>query len=119
MRTLSSRDNRNLCAAIAGSLGVRCGRDALAIVVVAVLSLSAPTLVGSSDSQKAPVRGEVILLTAELVVVKSADGTSILIPLSKNAKLDPQLKVGDQAEVVVAQDHEASVLLKLSQEPRQ
>jgi hypothetical protein len=58
------------------------------------------------------------MLTSELMVVKSAEGTSILIPLGKDTPLDPSLKVGDLVEVVAAGSHVTSVK-RLTFEPLQ
>jgi hypothetical protein len=52
----------------------------------------------------AQVRGEVLMLTSELIVVKSSDGTSILIPLEKETAIDSTVKVGDHVEVTSAPD---------------
>jgi hypothetical protein len=64
--------------------------------------LLAPHLVLPEPGPAKPspqVRGEVMMLTNELVVVKSPEGTSILIPLEKDTPIDSTLKVGDQVEV--------------------
>jgi hypothetical protein len=45
------------------------------------------------------------MLTSELIVVKSADGTSILIPLDKHTALDSTVTVGDRVEVSAAPDY--------------
>lgn len=45
------------------------------------------------------------MLTSELIVVKSADGTSILIPLDKHTSLDSTVSVGDRVEVSAAPDY--------------
>jgi hypothetical protein len=58
-----------------------------------------------------------VLLTTELVVVKTVEGTSILISLGKDTKLDPVLKVGDRVEVVVTSDNHVSSVRKLTPEP--
>lgn len=44
------------------------------------------------------------MLTGELIVVKSADGTSILIPLNKNTVLDSTVQVGDHVEISATPD---------------
>jgi hypothetical protein len=80
-----------------------------------VLLVAAPAL-----SQSGPVtpptqaRGEVLMLTSELIVVKSADGTSILIPLGKDTTVDASLKVGDQVEVVASPDRQVASIKKLA-----
>ena len=63
------------------------------------------------------VRGEVQMLSSELVVVKSAEGTSILIPLGKDTPLDSSLKVGDRVEVVVTSDNHVASVKKLPPDP--
>lgn len=62
----------------------------------------------------APVRGQIIMLTGELVVVKSADGTSILIPLAPTTKIDSALKPGDHVEVVVTPDRQLGSIRKIA-----
>lgn len=63
------------------------------------------------------IRGEGQMLTSELVVVKSAEGTSILLPLGKNTPLDSSLKVGDQVEVVVISGNHVAAVKKLAPDP--
>lgn len=80
-----------------------------------ILFLSTPALSQSGPSAPATqVRGEVLMLTSELVVVKSADGTNILIPLGKDATVDSSLKVGDQVEVVATSDHQVTSVKRLA-----
>src|SRR5687767_5625487 len=56
----------------------------LVLAVIGVLLLSPPALSQSDPATPlSRVRGEVVMLTSELVVVKSTDGTNILIPLEK------------------------------------
>jgi hypothetical protein len=57
------------------------------------------------------------MLTSELVVVKSTDGTSILIPLGKDSIVDASLKVGEQAEVVATPDRRVPSVKKLILDP--
>jgi hypothetical protein len=83
-----------------------------------VLLLSTPTLAQSGPaSPPAQVRGEVLMLTNELIVVKSADGTSILIPLGKDTTVDASLKVGDHVEVVATPDRHVSSVKKVTSDP--
>lgn len=88
----------------------------LVAIVLVLLPIPAHTESGPTALQT-PVRGEMVMLTTELVVVKSVEGTSILIPLGKDAKFDPTLKVGDRVEVVVTPDNQASSVRKLTPEP--
>jgi len=72
-------------------------------MLAATLLCLAPASVLSESSAAAPaakMRGEILMLTSELMVVKSAEGTSVLIPLDKGTPLDPLLKVGDLVEVL-------------------
>lgn len=80
--------------------------------------LSTPAL-SQPDTAIPPtqVHGEVVMLTSELVVVKSTDGTSILIPLGKDAIVDASLKVGEQAEVVATPDRHVTSVKKLTPDP--
>jgi hypothetical protein len=57
------------------------------------------------------------MLTSELIVVKLADGTSILIPLRKDTTVDTSFKVGDQVEVVATQDQQVSSVKKVTSDP--
>lgn len=57
------------------------------------------------------------MLTTELVVVKSADGTSILIPLGKGTAVDTSIKVGDWVEVVVMPDRQVVSVKKVPAAP--
>jgi hypothetical protein len=59
------------------------------------------------------------MLTSELIVVRSADGTSILIPLRKDTTVEASLKVGDQAEVVATQDQQVILIKKVTSDPPQ
>lgn len=88
----------------------------LVAIVLVLLPIPAHTESGPAAPQTL-VRGEIVMLTTELVVVKSIEGTSILIPLGKNTKLDPMLKVGDRAEVVVTSDNHVSSVRMLTPEP--
>lgn len=92
----------------------------LALVAMCFLLLSIPAL-SQPDSAIPPtqVRGEVVMLTSELVVVKSADGTNILIPLGKDTIVDASLKVGEQAEVVATPDRHVTLVKKLTPDPLQ
>jgi len=90
----------------------------LVLAVIGVLLLSTPAL-SQPDTAIPPtqVRGEVVMLTSELVVVKSTDGTSILIPLGKDAIVDASLKVGEQAEIVATPDRHVTSVKKLTPDP--
>jgi hypothetical protein len=83
-----------------------------------LLLLSTPAL-SQPDSAMPPtqVRGEVVMLTSELVVVKSSDGTSILISLGKDSIVDASLKVGEQAEVAATPDRHVTSVKKLTPDP--
>ncbi len=90
----------------------------LVLAVIGVLLLSPPAL--SQSDPATPllrVRGEVVMLTNELVVVKSTDGTSILIPLGKDSIVDASLKLGEQAEVVATPDRHVTSIRKLILDP--
>lgn len=78
----------------------------LGLAIALVLLIPATVLPESGPSvPHVQTRGEVLMLTGELIVVKSADGTSILIPLDKNTVLDSTVKVGDHVEVSAAPDY--------------
>lgn len=87
----------------------------LALAAVCILLVSVPS--GSQPEPAIPptqVRGEVVMLTGELIVVRSADGTSILIPLGKDEVVETSIKVGDQVEVVVTSDHQVRLIKKVA-----
>ena len=54
------------------------------------------------------------MLTSELIVVRSADGTNILIPLGKDEVVDMSIKVGDQVEVVVTSNNQVHLIKKVA-----
>lgn len=90
----------------------------LVLAAICVLLLSSPALSQSDPATPlSRVRGEVVMLTSELVVVKSTDGTSILIPLGKDSIVDASLKVGEQAEVVATPDRRVPSVKKLILDP--
>jgi hypothetical protein len=72
----------------------------LGLVIALVLLIPAAVLPESGPSMPLiQTRGEVLMLTGKLIVVKSADGTSILIPLDKHTTLDSTVKIGDRVVV--------------------
>jgi len=90
----------------------------LVLAAIGVLLMSSPAL--SQSDQATPlsrVRGEVVMLTSELVVVKSTDGTNILIPLEKKTTVDASLKIGERVEVVATPDHHVTSVKKLTPDP--
>jgi hypothetical protein len=76
-------------------------------LAIAILLLIPSAVLPESDPSMPHIqtRGEVLMLTDELIVVKAADGTSILIPLNKHRALDSTVKVGDRVEVSAAPDY--------------
>lgn len=79
------------------------------------LLLSNTTLLQSSlPATPTEVRGEVLMLTSELVVVKATDGRSILFHLGKDAILDSSIKVADRVEVRFTTDHHVISVKKLT-----
>ena len=90
------------------------------VLAAMLVLLPVPTLSGAvSAPSPIQVRGEVQMLTSELVVVKSAEGTSILIPLGKDTPLDSSLKVDDRVEVVVTSGKHVVSVKKLAPDPLQ
>lgn len=101
-----------------GALSLSGRRSWLVCAAIFLLLLSTPARAQSSPATPPPqVRGEVLMLTSELVVVKSAEGTSILIPLGKDTHLDASLKVGDSVEVVVTSGSHVTSVKKLASDP--
>lgn len=80
-----------------------------------LLLLSPLPSYAESPTPMKEIRGEVLMVTAELIVVKSADGTSILIPLGKDSPLDASVKAGDRVEVLTTQDHQVRSVKKLTE----
>jgi hypothetical protein len=81
------------------------------------LLLSSPALpqpVPPASSMQ--VRGEVLMWTSELVVVKQTDGTSVLFNMGKDAIVDASLKVGDRVEVRFTSDQHVISVRKLTTE---
>jgi hypothetical protein len=79
----------------------------LSLGFAAALALHPPASVFPEPGPVKPpaqVRGEVLMLTSELIVVQSSDGTSVLIPLEKETVIDSTLKVGDRVEISSAPD---------------
>jgi ribosomal protein S1 len=63
------------------------------------------------------LKGEVLMLTTDLVVVKGTEGTSTLVPLGKEATVDQTLKVGDHVEVRMRGTGEAETVTKAASQP--
>lgn len=79
------------------------------------LFLSTPTLLQASlPTPPTEIRGEVLMLTSELVVVRLTDGRSILFHLGKDAMLDSSVKVADHVKVHFTPDHHAISVKKLT-----
>lgn len=83
----------------------------LVCIALCMLLLSIPALSQSSPSPPVKeVHGEVLIFTSELVVVKLADGVTILFRLEEDTPVDSSLKVADRIEVrVTSDDHVISV----------
>lgn len=83
----------------------------LVLPALCLLLLSTPALPQSTSSPPLrQIHGEILMLTSELMVVKSADGASILFRLEKGAPVDSSLKVADRVEVrFMSDDHIISV----------
>jgi hypothetical protein len=83
----------------------------LVCIALCVLLLSTPALLQSSPSPPVKeVHGEVLMFTSELVVVKLADGVTILFRLEENTPVDSSLKIADRVEVrFTSDDHVISV----------
>ena len=83
----------------------------LVCIALCMLLLSTPALSQSSPSPPVKeIHGEVLMFTSELVVVKLADGVTILFRLEEDTPVDSSLKVADRIEVrVTSDDHVISV----------
>jgi hypothetical protein len=71
--------------------------------VFATLTLMLFGTIAHSESvplkQTSEVRGQVVMLTSEFIVVASQDGTNIHILLSADATMDHTVKTGDRVEI--------------------
>ena len=93
-----------------------CWRAWLVAIVLLLLPIPVHSELDPAVPQP-PVRDELVMLSRELIVVKSDEGTSILIPIGKDVELDPAMKIGDQVEVVVIYENRVSSVRKLTPEP--
>ena len=87
----------------------------LVFTALCLLLLSTPAL--SQSTPTSPVKqvhGEVLMFTSELVVVKLADGTSILFRLEKDTPTDLSLKAADRVEVRFTSDDRVISVKKLT-----
>ncbi len=92
---------------------IRSRRSWLVIAVVYGLLVSTLALSDSGPVVPEPqVRGEVVMLTSELIVVESAGGTNILIPIGKHIPVDASLQVDDQVEIVATPDRQVTSVKK-------
>jgi hypothetical protein len=91
----------------------------LVLVAMSVLLLAPPALT-QADFPRPPtsaeVRGEVVMLTSELVVVALVDGTRSLFHLGKDATVDSSVKVTDRVELRVTPDNHVISVKKLAVE---
>jgi len=97
-------------------------RRCLWLTLAATLLCLVPASVLSESSTAKPstqAHGEILMLTSELLVVKSAEGTSILIPLGKDTPLDSPLTVGDLVEVIAISGNHVTSVKRLAPEPLQ
>jgi hypothetical protein len=87
----------------------------LVCIALCVLLLSTPALSQSSPSPPVKkIHGEVLMFTSELVVVKLADGVTILFRLEEDTPVDSSLKVTDRVEVRLTSDDRAISVKKLT-----
>jgi hypothetical protein len=59
------------------------------------------------------VRSDVLMLTSDLIAVKSSDGMSALIPFGKETTVDSGFKVGDRFEIIAASGNQTTKPLQL------
>ena len=69
---------------------------------LAVEPASTPSVDASS-----PVTGEVLMITADFLVVKESTGKGVQLLFDKNTKLDSTVKIGDRIEAQVSGDGHA------------
>lgn len=75
-------------------------------LVAAFLTATAASVQSAAGPATAnsQIQGEVMMLTSELIVVKSADGTSTLFPIEEGTAVDSAIKTGDHVVVSLNQD---------------
>ena len=59
------------------------------------------------------MRSDVLMLTSDLIAVKSSDGMSTLIPFGKETTVDSGFKVGDRFEIIAASGNQTTKPLQL------
>lgn len=85
--------------------------------LLALLACSIAQAADGPGTNSQVLRGEVLMLTIDLVVVKDAEGATTLVPLVKGAKVDQAIKVGDHVEVRVTGTGEAETVTKSPAQP--
>jgi hypothetical protein len=59
--------------------------------------------------QPSQVRGQLVMLSRDVIVVVSPEGTNIIIPLVPDAHIDHALKEGEQVLVLISADRAVAV----------
>ena len=94
------------------------------IIILSVVLLSTSTSLDAFtldvftpiSSTSDGVRGEVLMLTSELVVMALVDGTHTLLKVGKNTIVDPSVRVGDRIKVRVTPEHHVVSITKVTRE---
>ncbi len=85
------------------------------LAILALLYVSSAGLIqAESPTPTQVVRGEIFMLTTELVVVIADDGTRELFRLDKATRVDSAITVGDRVEVRLTPDHQVLSITKLT-----
>jgi hypothetical protein len=97
------------------STALACG--CLRHLTFAALMLMLPLTFVHSESvplkQTSEAKGQVVMLTSDLIILAPQDGKNIFIPIAAGATIDNTLKTGDQVEVRVGSDDRATAVHKL------
>lgn len=83
----------------------------LLFVAITTLLVESPALRSESISSNevSQVKGQLVMLSREIIVVLSPEGTNIIIPLFRDAHIDHALKEGEQVMVLISSDRAVAV----------
>jgi hypothetical protein len=97
----------------------------LMVVLCAALLIGAE-FVAAQSSQAPPLpnkpahtlKGEVVMITNELIILKEPTGNRSLIQVGKEIQKDATVKEGTQVEIAVTEDGQAKTITILKNDPK-